>query len=118
MTVEELKALNLPIEADETTVLYVGAAIDWINSNTTLVINRDDLKASVEALPDGAKLFICRYYDVMSTDGNVTSESIGGMSQAFGTSTKTAQLWQLAGELLGAYLKGQVKSIPHVSKWA
>lgn len=117
MTVEELKALNLPVEADATACLYMGAAIDWINANTTLVIDKDDLTASVAALPDGAKLFLCRYIDVMSTDGNVTSESIGGMSQSFGTASKSAQLWNIAGDLIGMYLKGQVRSVPHVSKW-
>lgn len=118
MTVEELKALDLPVAANPTSALYVGAAIDWINGNTTLVIDRNDLQASVKALPDGAKLFICRYYEIMSTDGNVTSESIGGMSQSFGTATKTAQLYQIASELIGDYLKGQVHSVPNVSKWA
>lgn len=117
MTVEELKALSLPIEADAMTALYVGAAIDWVNTNTTLKIDKENLQESVAALPDGAKLFLCRYSGVMSTDSNVTSESIGGMSQSFGNSTKAAQLWQLASELMGEYLKGQVRSVPHVSKW-
>lgn len=117
MTVEELKALALPIKANDTTALYVDAAIDWVNTNTTLVIDKKNLKDSVAALPAGAKLFICRYYDVMSTDGNVVSESIGGMSQTFSTESKTAQLYKLASELMGEYLKGQVSSIPNVSKW-
>ena len=53
----------------------------------------------------------------MSTDGNVTSESIGGMSQSFGTASKAAQLWNIASELIGGYLKSQVSSVPNVSKW-
>lgn len=117
MTLKELEALNLPIEASELNRLYVGAAIDWLNKHTTLVVDKNDLQASVEALPDGAKLFMCRYCDVMTTDGNVTSESIGGMSQTFGTASKAAQLWNLASELLEGYLKSQVSSVPNVSKW-
>ena len=117
MTVEELKALNLPVTASEKACLYVGAAVDWVNDHTTLVIDKDNLKDSVAALPDGAKLFLCRYYEVMSTDGNVTSESIGGMSQSFGTASKAAQLYQLASELMGKYLKGQISCVPNVSKW-
>jgi hypothetical protein len=117
MTVEELKALSLPIEANETTALYVGAAIDWLIANTTLEISKETLPESVAALPDGAKLFICRYYEVMETNGNVTSESIGGMSQSFGTSDKTTQLWQLASELIQPHLKSQLRSIGNVSKW-
>lgn len=117
MTVEELKALNLPIEATAKACLYVGAAIDWINGNTKLTVDKEHLTESVEKLPDGAKLFLCRYIDVMSADSNVTSESIGGMSQTFGSSTKAAQLWNDASELMGDYLLGQVRSIPNVSKW-
>ena len=117
MTLKELEALNLPIEANELNRLYVGAAIDWLNNHTTLKVDKDDLQASVEALPDGAKLFLCRYCDVMTTDGNVTSESIGGMSQSFGTASKAAQLWNIASELIGGYLKSQVSSVPNVSKW-
>lgn len=117
MTVEELKALSLPIAASSTTCLYVGAAIDWINANTTLVIDKENLTDSVAALPDGAKLFLCRYYEIMAAPENVTSESIGGMSQSFGTASKTAQLYNLAKELMGDYLRGQVHSVPNVSKW-
>lgn len=113
MTVEELKVLNLPIEANAETALYCGAAIDWIEENTILPI--DD----IAALPDGAKLFICKYHEVMSVGGNgVASESIGGMSQSFTTDNKAGLLWQLASELIGSkYLKGQVHSVPNVSKW-
>lgn len=117
MTLEEFKALKLPIEESEVNRLYAGAAIDWINKHTTLVVDKKSIVDSVAALPDGAKLFICRYCDILSTDGNVTSESIGGMSQSFGTLTKTQQLWQLASELMGDYLIGQVRSIGNVSKW-
>lgn len=117
MTLEELKALDLPIEANELNRLYVGTAIDWINSHTTLEVDKSKMPESVKELPDGAKLFICRYCDVLSTDANVTSESIGGMSQSFGALSKTQQLWQYASELMGEYLKGQVQSVPNVSKW-
>lgn len=118
MSTEELKALDLPIEnTDARTALFVGAAIDWLIANTTLTIDKDNLQDSIAALPDGAKLFICTYCDVMSADSNVTSESIGGMSQTFGTANKATLLYQSATELLGAYLKGMVRSIGNVSKW-
>ena len=117
MTVEELKALELPIEATASTSLYVGAAIDWLKSNTTLEIDKKNLQENVKALPDGAKLFICRYYEIMSSDNTVASESIGGMSQTFNSNTKTSLLYELARELIGDYLKGQVQSVPNVSKW-
>lgn len=118
MTVEELKQLNLPIKATDKTCLYVEAAIDWLMSNTILIIDKDDLINSVLELPAGAKLFLCRYYEVMTTGGNgVASESIGGMSQSFTTESKGSLLWQLASELIGDYIRGQVRSVPNVSKW-
>lgn len=118
MTVEELQVLDLPMEANTETALYAEAAIDWINSNTTLEIDKTDLFASVATLPAGAKLFICKYYEVMVTGGTgISSESIGGMSQSFSTESKNTLLWQLASELLSGYLKGQLHSIGNVSKW-
>lgn len=117
MTLNELKALHLPIEATEINRLYAGAAIDWINSHTRLVVDKSNLLDSVAALPDGAKLFICAYCEIMQTDGNVVSESIGGMSQSFGNTSKYKQLWDKATELMGEYLTSQIKSVPNVSKW-
>ena len=118
MTQEELKALDLPIEITGETALYTEAAIDWLIAHTTLSIDKGDLANSVAALPAGAKLFMCRYYEVMSTGGNgIASESIGGMSQSFTTENKNTLLYQLASELIGQYLKGQVSSIPNMSKW-
>lgn len=118
MTVEDLKALDLPIEANAETALYTESAIDWVNSNTTLKIDKADLVTSVTALPAGAKLFLCKYYEVMVTGGTgISSESIDGMSQSFSTESKKTLLWQLASELLNGYLKGQVHCCPNVSKW-
>ena len=117
MTVQELQALKLPIDATEETALYVEVAIDWLKANTTLEINKDKLKDSVAALPAGAKLFICRYFEIMSANDTVASESIAGMSQTFKTDSKNSLLYAFASETIGAYLKGQVSSIPNVSKW-
>ena len=117
MTIEELQALDLPVEATQMNCLYVGSAIDWMNHQTKLFIDKENLSESMAALPDGAKLFICRYCEILSTNSNVTSESIGGMSQSFGTMSKTQQLWQVATELLGPFLKSQVSCVPNISKW-
>ena len=116
MTLEELKALELPIEANSTTLFYTEAALDWLIANTTLPLAKDDLE-SIKQLPAGAKIFISHFYDVMSINGTVTSESIGGMSQTFSNASKASQLYQLASELLKGYLKGQVRSVPNTSKW-
>ena len=115
--IEELNVSKLLFGADVAKRLYTGAAIDWLNKHTTLVIDKQNFVKSVAALPDGAKLFILRYCEVMVKDGNVTSESIGGMSQSFGTASKAQQLWQLAFDLISGYLKSQVQSVSNVSKW-
>lgn len=118
MTVEQLTALNLPIEANEETALYIEAGLDWLAQNTILEIDKDNIESSVAAFPAGAKIFLCKYFEIMQTGGaGIASESIGGMSQSFTTDTKTVLLWNIAKELLSGYLKGQVKSIPNVSKW-
>ena len=117
MSIEELKALNLPVKTDDLTCLYVDSGIDWLVSNTTLVIDKDNLTASIKSLPSGAKLFLCRYVDIMQQETNVTSESIGGMSQSFGTTSKNTQLYNLARELIGQYLKSGIRVVGNVSKW-
>lgn len=118
MTLEELQALKLPIEANSTTLFYVEAAVDWLIANTTLPLDKNNLQESIEKLPAGAKIFISHYCDIMSVNGTVASESIAGMSQTFNTNTsKAGQLYQLASELLSGYLKGQVRSVPNTSKW-
>lgn len=120
MTVEELEALELPVDSSPETALYCDSAIDWLIENTILEIDKGNLQETVKALPSGAKLFICKYFEIMSIGGTgVASESIGGMSQSFTNENKNVLLWQQAKDLIGIkYLKGQVKSIPNVSKWA
>lgn len=116
MTADELTMLELPVEATEEAALYVDAALDWLSDHTKLKFNKEDMD-SIKALPSAAKLFLCKYYEIMAAGTNVTSESIGGMSQSFSDRTKEELLWQTANGLLGGYLLSQVQSIPHVSKW-
>lgn len=119
MTVEQLQALNLPtIEANEETALYIDAGLDWLSNNTILAIDKENIESSVAAFPAGAKIFLCKYYEIMTTGcAGIASESIGGMSQSFTTESKNTLLWNCASELLAGYLKGQVKSIGNISKW-
>ena len=49
----------------------------------------------------------------MESGGAVTSESIGGMSQSFSDKDKTSILYSIAKALIGEYLLGQVRSVPH-----
>lgn len=118
MTVDELNSLNLPFHnPTNETCLYVESALDWLEQNTTLEFDKTDIQ-SVKNLPSGAKLFLLKFNDVMTVNTTVTSESLGGMSQSFSTSSKNNLLMDLANDLLGSYLKSSFTFIPAVRKWS
>lgn len=116
MTSEAIEALGFDSTNPET-CLFVEAALDWLCANTTLEFDKSDIE-SLKALPAGAKLFLRRYGSIMQTDTTVTSESIGGMSQSFSTSSKNNLLMDLANDLLNMYMKSSFSFIPAVEKWA
>lgn len=109
--------LGLPIDSNNAlTLLQVESCLEWMKENTTLEFCIDDIE-SLKLLPSCAKLFICRYNDLYNRALGVTSESIGGMSQSYDTTSQYTLLWQLAYELLGPYLKNSVKITPAKRKW-
>lgn len=119
MTVEILKQCGIPLDSDNddaVSVLYAESALDWILNNTTLNFDKNDPEA-IQALPAGAKLFVVKFMAVMMTDNTVTSESLGGMSQSFSTSSKYDLLMDLARELIGKYLKSDFKFIAAENRW-
>ena len=117
MTIEELNSLNLPISNPTTeTVFYIEAALEWLEKNTTLEFDKTDIE-TIKALPAGAKLFLYRYSDIMDANTLIQSESIGGMSQSFKTSSRNDLLMDLANDLLSGYLKSSFSFIPAVKKW-
>lgn len=81
-------------ESDEDE-LYAEAALDWLKKNTSIPVG------SLENLPAGAKLFIMRYGSIMQSDSSIASESLGGMSQSFRSSSKADLIADLASQLLG-----------------
>lgn len=100
MTVDELSALDLPLDVtDGTTALTVESGLDWIARNTTFEI---DLS---KPLPANVKLFLVKFTETMLQNGTVASESIAGMSQSFSTEGAGFLLRQYASELLGDYYK-------------
>lgn len=117
MTDEQVKSLKLGLNSvDERTVLMVESAIEWINANTHLDIPLDsDQEVN---LPASVKLFINKYIEVMDRSVGVSSESVGGLSQSFDSSTKTNLLLQYAEELLGGYLKSQMSFVSAKPKWS
>lgn len=105
---------NLPINTDDTEVsIMVEAALDWVDANTTLNINRE------AELPSTVKLFVIKYCDLMAMSVGVASESLGGMSQSFSTSNGiSALLSDLAEELFGAaYKKKRNRFVSAVNRW-
>lgn len=116
MTSAELIAAGIPVSVnDSAAVLKANAALEWIVENTTLKVSLEDTK-SVEALPASAKLFVCKYMEVVGIKPGVSSQSIEGLSMSFDTTDKSALLWQLASGLLGQYLR-QVRVYPAKRRW-
>lgn len=117
MTIEQISLLKLGIEpVDDRTALMVESGLEWIKANTTLEFdanNDDDLKA----LPSAVRLFLVKFYDVNSLSAGIASESIGGLSQSFDSSDKSAMLWQFAEELLHPYLKSRVSFVSAQRRW-
>lgn len=113
MTADIFVNAGIPIGDSATSLLYAEAALDWLKENTTLEINQTDLSS----LPAGAKLFITKYGEIMSTNAMVTSESIGGMSQSFNTANKSGLIYDLAYDLLGQYMKSQVTFTAAQKRW-
>lgn len=111
MTKQELTSLNLGLNLDAKTEIMLNAGIEWLEENTTIDT------ADIEKFPSGAKLFLIKFCDIQKLHTGVSSESIEGLSLSFDTSNKSDLLWQLADELLGKYLKGQVHFVAATSRW-
>lgn len=117
MTIEDIATIGLPIEDPTTeTVLYVEAALDWLTANTTLEFDVNNIE-SLKALPSGAKLFISKFGDVAGRDITVASESLGGMSQSFTSSSQYNNLMSLAQGLISPYLKSAFSFISAKQRW-
>lgn len=114
MTADIFVNAGIQISDDTTSLLYAESALDWLIDNTKLQIDKSD----ITTLPAGAKLFVTKYGEIMSTNAMVTSESIGGMSQSFDTSARDSKIYDLAYDLLGSkYMKSQVTFTAAQKRW-
>lgn len=104
---------NLPIDtSNPETSIMVETALDWVDANTTLEIDRE------AELPSNVKLFAIKFCDLMSQTAGVASESLGGMSQSFSTSGGTGfALAELASQLFGSAYKGRNRFVTARSRW-
>ena len=116
MTVETLKQLKIPITpANDTACIYAESAIAWINANTSLEYDLDNMP---ESLPSAERLFILKFYELMSVSPGIASESISGLSQSYTDSSRSGLLlWQYAQELLGEYMCGSMRAVPAEELW-
>ena len=119
MTLTEENLITMGFTANSVSVddvLYFFSAIDWLRDNTDFSFGEDVSVEDISNLPHSAKLFIIKFISMLKSGAlsgsNVTSESIGGMSKSYDSSINaSANLWQIAKELLGKHLiKGKAKS--------
>lgn len=111
MTSQELTKLNLGLTLDARGEIILNSALEWLSKNTTIDVT------DAENLPNCAKLFLLKYFDLQNLKPGVSSESIEGLSLSFNSSDTSAILWQLADELLGNYLKCRVRFVQASPKW-
>ena len=105
---------NLPLDtSDPETVIMIDSAVEWVANNTTI-----DIDPEVE-LPSNVKLFVIKFCDLMTQRTGVASESLGGMSQSFSTSSGGTGfiLADLASQLFGSAYKGRNRFVTAQSRW-
>lgn len=108
ITKEQIEALALGISPiDDRTCLEVEAAIDWINSNTSLKLDIQNISTFTAK----SKLFIIAYIDLDMIGNGVISESIEGLSQSFSSNSKFNTLWDLAEYYLDDCLISKVRFV-------
>ena len=116
MNIDDIIKCGIPLNKNTPeTLLTVQTAVEWLQQNTNLKIDFNDIK-TIASLPSGAKLFIMKFCDLMNQSDNVTSESIGGMSQSFSSGNKSNLLIDIAKQLIKPYLKSDFKFISAVKR--
>lgn len=112
LTKEKVESLKLTIPLNDESLLLIENALEWIGTNTKIVVNRQNVQANV-------RLFISKYVDVMSLPIGIMSESAGGLSQSFDTTDKNEMLLELANSILGEenITVGKVTFVSAKSRW-
>lgn len=111
LTQEQIVSLNLGVDTDAKTVIMINAAMEWLEEHTT--IDTTD----IDKLPACAKLFMIKFAEIGNIQSGVTSESIEGLSHSYGESNKSGMIWDIAYELLGAYVKSPVRFVAAQDRW-
>ena len=118
MTLEQIQGLKIPLTSlTEDMCIYVESAIQWINQNTTLDYDPENLP---DDMPANVKLFIAKFCEILKNapTSGVTSESIEGLSQSFADGNdQLALIRQYANMLIGEYMLGDVIAVPYCDRW-
>lgn len=118
---ELIGRMGLTGQLSEKDDVSFNAALDWLRVNTDF--GELDAEDDVAALPAAARLFIAKYVEMVKGGGlsgsTVTSESIGGMSKSYASSSEMEHAFRfLAQQLLGKhYTAGRVRSAPLAAGW-
>lgn len=117
MTAEQIKSLKLGIAPiNDRAILLVESALRWVLDNTTLKFDYEK-DEDLKALQPNVRLFVLKYFDAMSMQAGVASESISGLSQSFKTDSASALIWQYAEELLREWLRSPVRYVQAKRRW-
>lgn len=111
---EQIEKLTLGLQPlDDNTILILSSAAEWIENNTTFVFNYDDIQNT----PSSIKLFLIKFFEIMSLPCGVSSESIEGLSQSFNNANKSDLIRQLANELLDKWLLNDKCFVAASKRW-
>lgn len=109
-----IEKLNIGIQPiTENVIIIISSAIDWIKDNTKFVFDYEN----AENIPASIKLFILKFYEIMSLPTGISSESIEGLSQSFDSANKADLIWQCAREMLKKWLLNDNCFISASKRW-
>lgn len=115
---ENVEKLGLAIKpVDERVTIIVTAAYEWVQKNTTLKFDIENIE-ELNALPAMVKLFVIRFFDLNMLSAGVQSESIEGLSQTFTNKSLDTLIWEAANELLSGYLTYGIRFVQAENRWA
>ena len=112
---EQVESLNLNLPTDPETLVLVESALNWIDQNTSVKVDKTTLSNNSA----GVQLFMLKYIGVMQLPDGIASESAGGLSQSFSNVEKDSMLLQIARSIFGdAVTTGKVRFATAQNAWA
>lgn len=113
MTKEQLEKIGF----SNMNPIMLESGLEWLADNTELEICLDNILETIEQLPASAKVFLMKFATIMERNPIVISESIDSISQTYSNENITTQIFHLAKQLIGNYLKSNTTFIPCKRSW-